>query len=399
MMFTKTQFKNMYEDVEICIANIKMNPIQEYFDDLKFALNKLFQSQCSSVVYTENIDKLFFGLYIMPRIDPNETIQAITSTKKLIVKAYDIEIDSKLFSPSIGLTNREITALIIHDIGAMVLDSSPAQEVIKAIDRYLVDNHQVLKLSDSIHYRQILNLGFRDAIRKCTSIFQLGSYNVEKDIFADFIDWTNYKESVLSGLNKIESTGNNINKNLDNKFIVLSWLMRVYNDVVGYRLSVIRLCERMKELSPSKIERKELDTLNKRIQLIDDDMLLESNKSEMDFEGKELLESIRLLQFPIDDDVYDCLKRSKNDLVGIVLQQDNIDPNEPDAIPDLIHNINNSMSHIKDYVENHETNKDAFKQFDAIYRDMAKRRSQLNDGKMYVVNYGLKNKFTKQEDQ
>ena len=84
-------------------------------------------------------------------------------------------------------------------------------------------------------------------------------------------------------MNKIESTGNNINKNLDNKFIVLSWLMRVYNDVVGYRLSVIRLCERMKSLSPSKIERKELDTLNKRIQLIDDDMLLESNKSEMDF--------------------------------------------------------------------------------------------------------------------
>jgi hypothetical protein len=318
-----------------------------------------------------------------------------------MVTKYTVELDSKLFSPSIGLTNREITAIIVHDVGAMVLDASPAQEVIKAIDKYLVDNHQVLKLTDSIHYRQILNLGFRDAIRKCTSIFQIGSYNIEKDIFADFIDWTDYKECVLSALNKVESAWHNINKNLDNKFIVLSWLMRVYNDVLGYRLSVIRLCERMKSLPPSKIERKELDNLNKRIQLIDDDTLLESNAPSemMDYEGKELLESLRLLKFPIDADVNDCLKRSKDDLVGIVLQQDNIDENDPDGIPDLVHNINNSMSHIRDYVDNHETNPEAFKQFDTIYREMAKRRSQLNDGKMYTVDYKLKTRFRNQDDR
>ena len=401
-MFTKTQFKNAYEDIEICIANIKMNPIQKYFDDLKFSLNKMFgEAKCVSVIYTENYDKLFFGTYIMPDINPNEMIQAITSTKKLMVTKYTVELDSKLFDPSIGLTNREITAIIVHDVGSMVLDASPAQEVIKAIDKYLVDNHQVLKLTDSIHYRQILNLGFRDAIRKCTSIFQIGAYNIEKDIFADFIDWTNYKESVLSALNKVESAGHNINKNLDGKFIVLSWLMRVYNDVLGYRLSVIRLCERMKSLSPSKIERKELENLNKRIQLIDDDTLLESNAPSemMDYEGKELLESLRLLKFPIDADVHDCLKRSKDDLVGIVLQQDNVDENDPDGIPDLVHNINNSMSHIRDYVDNHETNPEAFKQFDTIYREMAKRRSQLNDGKMYTVDYKLKTRFRNQDDR
>ena len=95
----------------------------------------------------------------------------------------------------------------------------------------------------------------------------------------------------------------------------------------------------------------------------------------------------------------DCLDIAKNDLVGIVLKQENLDPNEPDAIPDLLHSINNSMAMIKDYAENNVDDKDTFKQWNAMFQELDKRRRQITKMKAYVPQRKMINTYKAQADQ
>lgn len=385
-MLSESKIKDAYEDVEISVTNIMSDPSQKFLNELRDSLNKFFNdSKCKGVIYTNNIDKLFFGIYTMPVIPADDVIKVITTDKRYRVKEYYVELDSKLFSFTVNLTKKEITALLIHDIGSMVNDSSPCEEVNKNIDQYLKDNHETLKLSDSIHYKEILSYGFRDAVRKSTTIFEKGSYDRENDTMADFITWTNYADCIQSGFNKIDKMWDNYNREVDNKFICLSWVMRIYKDVLGNRIRALKTLQRCQLLTASQIERKEMNNMARRLSRIDDDTLLES--------VDPLLESIRKSKYPVDTNVFDCLDISKNDLVGIVLKQENLDHNEPDAIPDLLHSINNNMMLMKDYAENHETDKDAFKQWDAMYQELAKRRKQITSKGYYVPQRKMINTY------
>ena len=395
-MLTKSKIRDIYDDVEICVQNITSSPTQKFLDDLKDALNKLFpDSICEGVIWTPNQDRLFFGLYTMPNAEADEVVRVITNDRRYRVKSYYVELDGKLFSPYLGLSHHEITALIVHDIGALTNSSAPSEEVVKSIDQYLVDNHDVLKLSDLIHYKEMLSFGFRDALRKVSSIFELGRYNPQEDTFADFIDWIPYAQYVTSGLDKVSRMGYNYNREVDTRFIVLSWVLRVYKDVLGYRISALKTLERMQDLSPSQIEKKELNNFARRLNRIDDDMLLEST-----VEVDPLLEEMRRTQFDFaTSNFVDSLDMMKNDLVGIVLKQEHLDANEPDAIPDLLGSINQKMMYIKDYAEQSESDPAAFKQWNRMYQELARRRNQLSKHKLYVPKRRMVNTYKAQDDQ
>lgn len=395
-MLTKAKIKDIYDDIEIAVQDIQSNPSQRFLDDLKDALNKLFpDSVCEGVIWTPNQDKLFFGLYIMPTIKPDDVIKAITDDRRYRVKSYFVELDGKLFGQFLGLSHHEITALIVHDVGALTNSSAPSEEVVKNIDQYLVDNHESLKLSDLIHYKEMLSFGFRDALRKTTCIFELGKYNPDEDTFSDFIDWTPYTQHVISALDKITRAGYNYNREVNTKFVVLSWVLRVYRDVLGYRISALRTLERMQELSPSQIEKKELNNFARRLNRIDDDMLLEEYQV-----VDPLLEEMRRTQFDFTTTNFvDNLDVAKNDLVGIILKQENLNAQEPDGIADLLGSINQKMMHIQDYVENHENDPVAFKQWNKMYKELARRRNQLAKHKFYVTKRGMINTYKAQADQ
>lgn len=394
----KSRLVDYYDDIEISITNIKSNPRQSYLVDLKDGLNKFFNdSTCKGIIYTHNQDKLFFGVYCMPSIEADKVIQTITNGERLRVNEYYLELDSKLFEPYLGLNIHEITALIMHDVGALVSTSAPSEEVTKNIDQYLVDNHETLKLSDLVHYKEILSFGFRDALRKCTALFELGKYNMEDDTLAQFIDWTPYVKHLVSALSKVSKVGWNLNREIDTRFIGLSWVLRVYRDVLGYRISAIKTLERMQELSPSQIEKKEFNNFARRLNRIDDDMLLESTTKEKKVDP--LLESIRNNYFKLTtSNAIDELDFAKNDYIGLLMKEKNIE-NEPDAIPDLMNCMNRQMMMIKDYVEENEHNKTAFKQWNQMFKDLARRRNQLSKSKFYVTKRSMVRKYKSAPDQ
>ena len=389
----KTQIKEAYSDIEVAIANIKMSPMQKFLNDLKYALDKYFTgSNCKGVIYTNNTDKLFFGIYAMPNIDADSVIDTITTDKKLIVNEYFLELDSQLFNEKFGLNSSEITAMLVHDIGTLVNNAAPAEIVVKNLNQYLVDNKETLRLSNLIHYKEMLSFGFRDALRKVTSLFELGKYDESTDTMADFIDWAPYKELITSGMNKLDKAGQLFFKReVRDKFVVLSWVLRVYDNVVGYRIATTKMLDRFQDLTPSQIERKEMNNFARRLNRIDDDMLLESTDG--------IITEIRRKKFPVQSNVLDCLDIAQNDIVGIVLKQENLDPNEPDAIPDLLHSINNSMSMIKDYAENNVDDKETFKQWNAMFQELAKRRKQITQMKAYCPCKRMINTYKAQLDQ
>ena len=361
-------------------------------------MNKFFNdSTCKGVIYTHNQDKLFFGVYVMPSIECDTVVKTITNGERLRVTEYYLELDSKLFEPYLNLNIHEITALIMHDVGALVSTSAPSEEVTKNIDQYLVDNHETLKLSDLVHYKEILSFGFRDALRKCTAIFELGKYKMEDDTLAQYIDWTPYVKHIVSALDKVSKVGWNFNREIDTRFVGLSWVLRVYRDVLGYRISAIKTLERMQELTPSQIEKKEFNNFARRLNRIDDDMLLESvTKTKV---VDPLLEAVRNDYFKLTTtNAIDELDFVKNDYIGTLMKEKNIE-NEPDAMPELMSCMNRQMMMIKDYAEENEHNKSAFKQWNNIYKDLARRRNKLSKSKFYVPKRSMVRKYKNAPDQ
>ena len=358
------RIEDLYQEISESIGLVKIDHCQKNLESLAMSLDKFFSgTHCDRVIFTYNPDKLFFGLNVMPIIDADDIIRTIQSDFKLIVKTYYLEIDSRLFEDDVSLTDDEITALIMHDVSAMVSDSSPAEEVKRAIDRYLEDNHEVLKLSPSIHYKEILSYGFRDAMRKATTIFERSQYN-ENDVTVFEILGPMYAGFFKNAFDKVEKQLLVYNAVADTRFLVLSWVMRLYKDVLHNRIAALHTISKCVDMTPSQIEKKELSNLARRLNRIDDDLLLESALLQ---ETRGTLYNKLSQPLEVCEDKCNQLKLQAQDAY-----------NEPDVIPDLIHSINNQLTLIDDHVQDDPTiDKNEYKQWNSIFKDMVKARHNL----------------------
>ena len=392
-ILARTKLKDAYDDIEIAIQNIKKDPKQEFILDLQNALNKFFDAKCLRVLYTNNTDKLFFGIYAMPKIDAEQVIKIITGGEKYVIDQYYLELDSKLFQEDINLSSKEIAALLMHEVYNLVSDAAPCESVCKAIDAHLTKNNDVLKISDSIHYMELLSYGFRDAVRKFITIFDKKEVD-NNPVMNDFFEWCGYEQNIKSAFNKIALNWYNYNKEINNKFIVLAWVLRVYKNVRDNRIPALMMIDRCKQLSPSKIEIKELDNIARRLNRIDDDALIESAGTTEHILYEEVKSSIlpnkKMKSVP---------EAMEDDLVKIAMEQQNALENEPDAIPMLMANINSKLAYIQDYVENNQLTKEEFKQLDRMYKELTVKRDQLFKGDLYDTRMKIYDEYELEAEQ
>ena len=392
-ILAKTKLKDAYDDIEIAIQNIKKDPKQEFILDLQNALNKFFDAKCLRVLYTNNTDKLFFGIYAMPKIDAEQVIKIITGGEKYVIDQYYLELDSKLFQEDINLSSKEIAALLMHEVYNLVSDAAPCESVCKAIDAHLTKNNDVLKISDSIHYMELLSYGFRDAVRKFITIFDKKEVD-NNPVMNDFFEWCGYEQNIKSAFNKIALNWYNYNKEINNKFIVLAWVLRVYKNVRDNRIPALMMIDRCKQLSPSKIEIKELGNIARRLNRIDDDALIESAGTTEHILYEEVKSSI--LPNKKMKSVPEALE---DDLVKIAMEQQNALDNEPDATPMLMANINSKLAYIQDYVENNQLTKEEFKQLDRMYKELTVKRDQLFKGDLYDTRMKIYDEYELEAEQ
>lgn len=380
------RLNDLFNEVSESISIVKIDHCLKNLDSLRQSLDKFFAgTKCSNIVYTYNPDKIPFGVSVMPIIDADDIIRTIQSDYKLIVKEYNVEIDSRLFEEDVKLSEDEIAALLIHDIAAMVSDSAPAEEVKRALDKYLQDNHEVLKLSDSIHYKEILSYGFRDAMRKVTTAFEKAEVT-ENDLTV-FELVPSMEGYYKSGFEKVEKQLLVYNAVANTKFLVLSWVMRLYKDVLHNRIAALHTIAKCMEMTPSQLEKKELSNLARRLNRIDDDSLLEST---LLTEARKSL--YNKLSMPLEKSEDTCNK--------LKLMVDGC--NDDDEAADITHSINNQLTLIDDYVKNDPSmGKDEYKQWNGMFKDMVRARHQLTGSRatFFAKQQKMLNTWKGQADQ
>lgn len=375
-MLNKEQLKSYYLDIESAIDSIKSAPNQSSLIELQCALNKFFiNSNCLKVIYTTNIDKMFFGVYAMPRFKVGKVVKYLLQKERVLINEYYLELDSKLFDPFVGLTSKEITALIMYDVYNLLGDSSPFELFRQLLNDYLDKNKIVLKFNDSHHYSELLSYGVRDTIRKLTSIFEIDSFKSNNDLLDEFIfkdqnTGSRFTDILNSAMNKLSVVGYLINKLQPNKLITLEWVLRMYSDIANNKVPALKTIQRCQELTPSTIERMELINIGKNINRIDDDSLLESAIEDSMSELREEFTHGEIYNSAI-------FEQQQMDYVDFLMSMDKDD--DFSLTSNLIQTVTNKMTMIQDYVSTHTLSKEELKQWNEMFQNYAKQRKMLSN--------------------
>lgn len=293
---------------------------------LKNELNRFFKdSTCKDVIYTNNTDKMFFGMSVMPIVDGDQAVSILQSDKPERFNAYYLEIDSKLFNPILNLTSDELVAILLHEVGHVINNPEPIEQVRTAIDVYLAKNRESLVISDSIHYREILAFGIKNSIRKLTSMFE---YENDEIIADEFAVMCGFGPDLETAYSKIIKNSGRLNRDVSNKLAVMQWTLRLYKNIKIERIGAIKILNRGKTMTASKLEIREMENVIRRLNRIDDDALLES--SILEFKGiNDIVRNMKVKGMrDLEDDLYEYNMRINSiedeDTALVLLRQINL---------------------------------------------------------------------------
>lgn len=376
------QLMNKIAELRACVIALKDHGTKaSELVDMNNAINAIFNDCCRQVILTKNTDKIFFGVVVMPIIPAKEILSILMKSDKYIINQIYVELDSKLFSPMLDLTPDEITAIILHEVGMMVSDASPIEKVKADIDNYLYKKNEVIKLSDSVHYMELLSFGVRDSIRKTVSVFERakGDWTTEYDVDCE-ID-----KDLDSAMVKINNNGYNYNGPIDNKFIFLSWVLRLYRKILTYRIPAIHTLKKGILLTASYLERKEMNNIIRRLERIDDDSLLT--------EANMLTSITNFFKDNAKKMKISGLKQYEDDYYQFKFEANNMETQDEAIL--LMHRINSRMSVIDDYLSTEEISKEDRNRWQTLYNNFNKLRGEIANSRIYqnktriYVNYGV----------
>lgn len=347
---------------------------------LKNELNRFFKdSKCEEVMYTNNTDKMFFGMKTLAMLDADYIYDYLIDDEPKRISRYIIEIDSHLFNPVLDLTSAELMAILLHEIGHVVADASPIETARNAMNAYLAENRDHIRISKSIHYKEILAYGLKDYLMKNKSMFYTSD---ESEIFADeFAKTYGFADELASAFDKIASDNMKLYENSEiSKFIVFNWTLGLYKDLKVRRIGAIKTLSRAKLLTGSRIEKMEIDNVIRRIKRIDDDDIIteSTNNSSLKIKLKEKMKKARI----------NNLRTIENTLYELSMQVRNVE-DEDDALY-LMRQINSSISIIEEYKNSTDCDAYELDRWNTILDKYTKLRDKLSSTVVYRNNnYGI----------
>ena len=377
MNIIEYDFSSLLESFELLKAN-KQTP--EIMQTIKGELNRFFEdSNCKEVIFTTNTDKMFFGIKIVPMLDADDVYDYIIDDEKLRVDKYIVELDSKLFDPVMDLTSQELLTLLIREVSHIVGSSQPIEDMRNALHIYLAENRTTIKISQSIHYKEILAYGLKDYLSKAQSIF----YNGDKtDVIADeFILAYGFISYLETAYDKIFNNNIKLYENCNvSKFIIFSWTLDLYRNIKTRRVGAISTLNELKTLTASRLEKMEMDNVIRRIQRIDDDSVL-SEGARMDnlkIKIKEKLKKARLNNLRMIDSTF----------YELSMQVKNVE-DENDALY-LMRQINTNLSVVDEYRNSEDCDDYEKERWNAVFEKFMQLRDKLTDTVVYKnKQYGL----------
>lgn len=360
-----------FSDLETIMFNFKNDQSSSRLRAIKDELNRFFKdSTCKEVIFTKNYDKMFFGMCVMPYIDGDSAIDIITNNNKKRISSYFIEIDSKLLE--LNLSAKELVAVLLHEVGHLVNDSRPIEEVRNALNVYLGKNNEHLVITDSIHYRDLLAYALKDSLRKVSSLF----YKEDEEIIADeFVVACGYGPELETAYSKIVKKSGTINKDVRNKLLVMQWTLRIYKDMKIRRIGALRSLNKAKSLSASTLEKREIGIISNAINQIDDDALIQESTNFLMRKTNEIYKNFK----------YKGMRSLEDDLYEYNLRVKNIDDQE-DALM-VLRQINLRLAMIDDYMMTEKLSESEMERWDKLRVKYQMVRDELSKKKVYDGKY------------
>ena len=156
------QIRYDFDDLEMACAEIIDSDGKRGLTNLKKELNRFFKdSNCKEILFTKS-DTLFFGMCVYPQVTKELVVEILQDDKNVRFKEYSIEIDSKILNPMLGITPRELLAMVLHEVGHIVNDNGPVDEVRKVIALQLTKNGDSLNIPKTAQYYTIISYGIKD---------------------------------------------------------------------------------------------------------------------------------------------------------------------------------------------------------------------------------------------
>ena len=310
--------------IEKLMFNMEDNHSSSDLSKLKNELNKFFiKAKCKEVLYTVNTDKLFFGMRVYPVFDGNKAMEILGDGKSSPFEEYYVELDSKLFDPMLGLNKREKVAILLHEVGHIVYDTATIDEVRAQIDMYFAKSGDYIDVNASKGYKELIGYALKDSIVKIGSLFtKFGNTEIVADTF---VVSCGYGPDLESAMKKIMRSSTYMAKNVDDRYITLSWVLRLRNEFSIRRIPAIKTLNKAKTLTGSKLEQREITYANNIISRSDlginegfiDDIKARFSKKFNDFKVKGIRS--------IKNDIYELNLRlrtaeSAEDLMYIIRQ-------------------------------------------------------------------------------
>ena len=366
-----------FNDLLTIIDSLKQDADPDVLRNFAYELNMFFRDvKCEGVLYTNNTDLDFFGVYVQPVLKEKDVYPLLISDYTTTIEKYYVELDSKLFNPLLGLTNREILAIILHDIGSMINSSGPIDRAVKEIDLYLDTTNDVLRTTDNVNYVAILTFGLKDLLHKLTSIFTADlTSNVAID---DFIMSCGFINELNSAISKLKKFGYlNMFSEGGSPSAIIAWTIRIYNDIKGQRIRTIRLLRKAASYTPVRLVKREMNHMITALSRIDDSSILESVFDDVKLKYQSMTKKFTMSSIKdIEEDYYDY---------AVTLQNVN---DEDDALL-LLHRINSRMSVIDGILndDNPQITDRERKAFVDLYQRYNQLRNDVVAKKVYKRNY------------
>ena len=346
-------------EINLSVINLKAKPGNKIeLNKIKDCLNKIFpDSKCVDVIYTVNTDKMFFGIVTLPILSPNEILNIMTSDEDSKIATYKVELDSKLFCETIDLSVDEITALIVHEVARLVNDYYPINNARYLIDKAVLDYGITLKMSEYVPYIEIIGYGIKEAARRSVSIFE-NNYLVPY-----YLDETyELTDSLRRAITKLENKGNLWDTEVDNKSIIIKWVVRLYTDILKYRIMSLHTLEKGIELTGSVLVVNEMKNMVKKLHRIDDYSLMQEASNIINFFNSTKNAALNAL----DRFKANGIKNYYDDYYEIKFEYNNMDNDRGTAVA-LLHKINSRMSVIDDYISTERVDPQAKKRLTELY--------------------------------
>ena len=350
---------------------------QSYVGEIKRSLDKIFgdTSKCMTVIYNVNTDKLPFGCIVFPVLIPGSFNNFMLTGEPIKFTSYEVEIDSKMFD--YGLTDEEVSSVVLYNIYHLLKETNSCDRIRAAIDDFFTDEDKNLSIKDSIQYQTILMLGIVDYLHQTTSCFHLPD-EVTNDNFLDSIGLPGFRTAIEKLYREIPGCENEILR--QPQISMLNWCLRLYDNVDTERIPALRLLDKAKEITASKLYQTKFNSVIQVLNTIITESTVRKNVQHC-LNELGLLASLKYKGLrDIENDLYEYYNRAKNSV-------DEVD------VYYALKQINARLAILDDYILEYPQDPkiDRWKQLKQQYQDirvlLAKRKLHRGMYSLVAVDY------------